>query len=286
MHTVSPGQTTVLNVTALPSGVSVGFQVIRAASGSVAVARTTTGVFERPVGSGNYVLNFVAPVEGDLYLVVIDWTDGALAPETTRVTELQVTTQVQPGSSGLSAIADYVKMRLGGETWKGLSTSVDYGDTFIARAIELVKHQAMANPPASGDEGLLPVLVLDYLGIAAALQLIPAAIDYWGSQHISVSMGNDPTEIVTYANRANLMKDLRDELVRALPAARAAALPLIDAPVTRNDSDLPSIDEIDDYRSTADPRQFPAAEDFPGIVRPADAAGFPTRLPQRSGVRL
>ncbi len=89
-HTTSPGQTTVLTEQGLPTGAVVGFQILKAATGTVAIARTTTGVIERPTGSGNYVLNFIAPVDGDLYLVVSDWSGGVLAPETSRVSELIV----------------------------------------------------------------------------------------------------------------------------------------------------------------------------------------------------
>lgn len=265
MENVNPGQTTILSESGLPSGVAVGFQVIRAANGTVAVAWTNTGVIERPLGSGNYVITFVAPVEGDLYLVVIDWNNGVLTPETTRVVDLKVTSEVLPGTTGLGAVADYVHMLLGGETWKGLTVPTgNYGEGFVVQAIELVKEQIFQDPPAMANEHLLPKRVLHYVAICAALQLIPAAIDFWGSQITSKSVGNDPTEVVTYVNRANLMKDLRDELMRQRVAAQAAALPLIDLPILRDASDGPAIDEDDDmHRATADPRDFPTADEFP-----------------------
>lgn len=275
MQNVSPGQTTILSESGLPSGALVGFQVIRAANGTVAVARTSTGVVERPAGSGNYVIHFVAPVEGDLYLVVVDWSDGILTPETTRVIDLKVTSEVQPGTTGMGAVADYVHMHLGGETWKGLTAPAgNYGEGFVVQAIELVKEQIFQDPPAMANEYLLPRRVLHYVAICAALQLIPAAIDFWGSMETSRSIGNDPTEVVTFVNRANLMKDLRDELLRQRGPAQAAALPLIDLPVLRDASDGPAIDEDDDYRTTDDPRCFPSADDFPQRGLIADAYGL------------
>lgn len=266
MDTANPGQITTLAEAGLPTGATVGFQVIRAASGLVAIARTTAGVIERPVGSGNYVINFNAPPEGDLYLVVVDWTDGVLAPETTRVRDLQVTTTVLPGSSGLGAIADYVLMHLGGETWNALKSSPNYGETQIVLAIETVKARVMATPPPTAVEGDLPALVKDYLGICSALALIPAARDLWGSAELSRVVGDEAKEIVTYVNRANMMDDLAADLMKRLPSAQALAIPLLDTPVLLSVDDGPSIDEEDDCRVTADPRAFPTADEFGSLL--------------------
>lgn len=278
MLTVNPGQTTTLTAAGLPTGVPVGFQVLKAVAGTIAIGRTTTGVFERPAGSGIYVITFVAPAEGDLYLVVMDWTGGVLAPETTRVEDLQVSAQVVSGSSGMGAVADYVRMNLGGETFKGLRNSPDYGAGEITRAIEVVKARVMKTPVATLDEATLPVLVIDYLAILASLELVTAARDFWGSVANQISTGAEQTEIVTYANRAGLVKELRDDLMRRLHEAQRLALPLIANPVLPASVDGPDIDEVEDMRrTTADPRSFPSAEDFP---YPADFVdSTPIRIP-------
>lgn len=275
-----------LTESGLPTGAAVGFQVVKAGSGTVAVARTTLGVTERPAGTGNYVFVFVAPVEGDIYLLVMDWSGGVLAPETTKVRELQVTTQVEPGASGLGAVADYVKMRLGGETWKGLTTDATYGASFVSRAIDIVKARVLKTPPTTADEGTLPALVLDYLGICAALELIPAARDYWGNQLLSLTTGNDPTEQSTYPNRLEMVKDIQADLLARLSQAQAAAIPLIDSPALLTNTQGPAIDEADNMvRVTDDPRDFPPAHAFPGDGRvAADAWGWPPVI--RTGVRL
>lgn len=291
MDTFQPGQTIVITESGLPTGVVVGFQVVKAGSNTVAITRTTTGVIERPAGTGNYVFNFIAPPEGDVYLLVIDWSDGVLAPETSRVRELQVTTQVEPGASGLGAIADYVKMRLGGETWKGLTTDATYGASFVARAIDIVKARVFKVPPATADEGTLSALVLDYLGICAALELIPAAFDYWGNQLLSLTTGNDPTEQSTWPNRMEMVKDIQSDLMARLPQAQQLAIPLIDNLVVLNNTLGPDIDEPDDMqRVTADPRDMPNVLGFPAIPGRRrgpfgpDTIGYPP--PRTSGVRL
>lgn len=257
MQTFTPGSTSIIAETGLPSGESVGYQVLKAATGTVAVPRTTVGVVERPSGSGAYVFTFITPVEGDLYLFVADWSSGVIAPETSRVTEIKISATVDPGSSGLGRVADYVKMYMGGEIWRGLSQGSEYGESFIAQAIALVKARTFATPPDTAGEDALDPRVLSYLGICAALELIPAARDYWGSQYISQSTASDPIEIVTYANRAALVGDLQEDLRSRLAAAAAAAGPIIGDPVVQTTSLGPAIDECSDRKVTDDPRDSP-----------------------------
>lgn len=267
MQTANPGSSTTVTFPGIPSGSVVGFQVLNAATGLVALARTQNGVVERPAGSGNWVAIFNAPVQGDLYLVVADWNNGVLTPATSQVKELQVTTVVAPGSSGLGRVADYVRMRLGGETFKGLTTSTDYGMPFVQQAIDLVKRRVMTNTVATVDEGNLDILILDYLGILASLALIPAARDWWGSQVVAQSTGNDPTEMVTYTDRSKLMDTVRDDLLRRLPEVQALAIPLIGTPRLRLAADGPSIDEDEGKHVLPDPRDFPDSIHFPGPRR-------------------
>lgn len=266
MQTTNPGSTTTVTFSGIPADAVVGFQVLRAASGLVSIARTELGVTQRPPGTGNFVAIFNAPIEGDLYLVVADWSAGVLTPETSQVKELKVETVAQPGSSGLGTVADYVKMRLGGETFKGLAESDDYGMAYISQAIELVKRRVMSNPPAVGDEGSLDILVQDYLGLLGALELIPAARDWWASQVVSTSTGDDPTEIVTFTDRSKMVDTLRDDLLRRLAAAQALAIPLLDAPRLPSGDEGPAIDEDDDFKVTSDPRDFASLADYPEPV--------------------
>lgn len=282
MQNTRPGETTITSFPGLPTGVLVGVQVIKATTGTVAVGRFTLGVAERPAGSGNYVAIYSAPADGDIYLVVADWSGGTLTPETTSIIELKVSTEVQPGDSGLGAIADYAKMHLGGETWKALLDSDNFGAADLTQGINVIKTRAMATPPDTAGESALDPRVLDYLGMLVAIALIPAARDYWGSQQISLTRGDDSSETVTYANRTTMMNALRDDLMRDLPAVRMAALPFMDSPPVEASADGPVIDEDDDCgHVTKDPRRFPRESTFPYHHRfPVDIFG------QRTGVRL
>jgi hypothetical protein len=132
----------------------------------------------------------------------------------------------------------------------------------------------MKTPPAAADEGTLDVLVLDYLGILAALELVPAARDYWMNQLVSESTGDDPTEITTYTDRAKLMDDLRDDLVRRLPQAQALAVPLLNDPRMGDATLGPDIDEANDDRVTMDPRDFDDRDLVGPLVGEPIPAGF------------
>ena len=264
MLTATPGQTLVVTEDGIPSDAVVGFQVLKAASGMVALGRSTNGVVERPTNSGNYVITFVAPAENDLFLIVIDWSDGVLAPETTMVKELQITSSTVAAPSELGSIADHAKLSMGGEIWNGLLNSPNYGSSEIALAVATIKSRIFTVDIPTASESTLPELVLDYLGKLTALQLVPAARDFWANAYISITRGDDSSEVVTYPNRATLIDDLRDDLLRAVRALEPLVIPIIDNPRMIASTNGPAIDEDENsFYVTADPRTFPPAETFP-----------------------
>lgn len=253
----------VVTQSGIPTGQAVGFQVIKAATGSVTIGRTAIGVSERPAGSGNYVATFSAPVEADLYLIVFDWNAGVITPTTSKVEELQVTTSVAMINTGLGEIADYVKAFLGGESFKLLVQSANYGATFVSLAIDVVKNRVMAAPPATVNEGTLPSVVLSYLGKLAALELRMAVYDVWQREVQSQSFGSDPMEIVTYASREAMLKAIFDALLAAIRAEQPLAIELMPNPRLQDSSLGPSINEEANAHVMPDPRSFPRQQDFP-----------------------
>lgn len=265
MLTAGPGQIITISQSGLPTGVSVGYQVVKAATSAVAIGRTTAGVVERPAGSGNYVATFTVPVEVDLYLIVLDWSGGVLAPATTKVEELQVTS-LQPAETGLGAIADSIKVYLGGETFDGIASDSHAGEGTIALAVEAIKARIFTNPPNTAAEELLPRIVLSYLGKVGALELLPSARVFWNSQAQIESIGRsvDSLEITTYPSRQAMLDGLAQDLLAAIRRDWPAVIPFIATPLLRLAEDGPSIDEDDDSRFvTRDPRVFPLEESFP-----------------------
>jgi len=262
----APGSPLTISQSGIPTGQVVGVQVQKAASSTIAIGRFTNGVVERPAGTGNYVATFVTPAEPDLYLIVLDWNNGVLIPTKSIVEELQVSALVAIEETGLGAVADYVRLYLGGETFQGLLDSTKFGSSRVGLAIETVKARVMSSPPATIDEDVLPGVVLSYLAKLAALELMPAARDYWTSIPQSQSTGDDPAESVTYASREQMLDDLASDLLRQIRADEALALSLIVGPILPNTSSGPSIDECDDdldHHVTRDPRHFPREHSFP-----------------------
>lgn len=263
MFEAGPGETITITQSGIPTGQSVGYQVIKAATGSVAIGRTEAGVVERPSGSGNYIATFVVPVEADLYLIVIDWNNGVITTTKSKVEELQVTSAVAQDATGLGLIADYTKTFIGGETFKLLMESESYGPAYISIAIGVVKARVMTTVISTVEEDTLPVVVLSYLGKLAALQLMSAAADIWSDRAQAKSVASDPVEVITYPSREAMLKMCAERLLIGISQEQALALSLMPTARLRSTASGPSIDEEALGRVTPDPRQFPRQHEFP-----------------------
>ncbi len=159
-------------------------------------------------------------------------------------------------------VAAYAKMHLGGDNWDVLVSSTNYGASYVDLMIDAIKRRILRVEVPTASESVLDSRLLNYLGICTALDLISATRSAWAQRTISRSVGNDPQEIETYTDRARRLDDLRDDLMLKLPIIQAAALPFLDQPLVGVGS-RPAIDELDDYKVTNDPRQFPPASSFP-----------------------
>jgi hypothetical protein len=263
MNVVGPGETITIVQSGIPTGEDVGYRVTKAVTGAVAIGRTTTGVVERPAGSGTYVATFVAPVEVDLYLVTLDWNSGILTPNKSVTEELQVTTSAAQVDTGLGEIADYVKTALGGDTFTALLQSPNYGPSHIALAIDIIKNRVMTVPVLTANENTLPSVVLSYLGKLAALELRTAVIDLWADKAQARSFANDPSENVTYASRENMLRLLFDALLAAANKEAKIAIPLLPTPRLEDSSAGAAIDEEANAHVTRDPRLFPRQHEYP-----------------------
>lgn len=266
-YTAQPGALTAVAATGLASGLVMGYRVIKAATQTVAIGRTEVGVEEASPGA--YVASFIAPAEPDLYLVIFDWNGGVLEELTSVTYDFIVQGMAMVEDTGFGRIADYARLSLGGETWKGLHDDPNYGPETILLAVEAVKARTMSSPPATANETDLLKPVLSYLGKLVALELLPAARVWWGNQLTSQVTGDDPREIVTWANRDRMLDALQDMLLRQIRAEAPLALELLPGPVLRSVDDGPQIDEDDQsHYVTEDPREFPSIAEFPVHAHP------------------
>lgn len=245
------------------SGTPIGVQIRRASNGTVVSGRTTSGIVEEPVASGTYEVTGTAPAELGEYLVLVDWNAGVIESDTSEARELTVAVSIPLVISEFGLVADATKSHMG-ETFDGLVSSEHYGSGYVMRKIDVIKQRVLNSPPDVEDEDTLHKLVIDYLGKLAAIDLMPAAIDYWARQAQTDSTGSDPTETVSYPDRLEAMKQLQEELLRQTRRDEIVVTPLLEDPRTR-DAVLvgPAIDEVDDCKVTAEPRFFPRYDDFP-----------------------
>jgi hypothetical protein len=140
-------------------------------------------------------------------------------------------------------------------TWDALAIDARFGEPRLQDAIDLVKESVFGVVLAPAAESSYPLLVLDYAAKLVALQLIPAGIDYWMNQEISVS-ATGTNENTTYESRVAALEKLRDQLItetRGL-AADVAALVGYRRPLSKS---LPRNSDIDTPFLTPSPSEFP-----------------------------
>jgi hypothetical protein len=100
--------------------------------------------------------------------------------------------------------------------WDFLSDLADYGDRELLEKVEFVKSIAYAGAaPTVDQEDSLDRRVIDYLGKRAAIEIIPAAIDFWSNQVIMQS-ARDPQAVWGFPDR---IKALENKLIYLRRAA-------------------------------------------------------------------
>jgi hypothetical protein len=81
-------------------------------------------------------------------------------------------------------------------------------------------------------EDLYPLIVINYVAKLVAIELIPAGIDYWRSEPITVS-ATGTNENTTYSDPVVALQQLREDLLAETSREWELVKPLIDFPVSR-----------------------------------------------------
>lgn len=144
-------------------------------------------------------------------------------------------------------------------TWDALLNDADkYGPVSLQRRIDYVK-AVVFGPLAFSEENETnyDVLTQEYLAKLAALQLIPAGIEFWSNSSLSVStQGYAGAEHATYPDRARMLEQLREQLLMEV-----RDLGELIAPYTRRRSSSPRVNTSADDMITEDPQSF----ELPGV---------------------
>jgi hypothetical protein len=140
-------------------------------------------------------------------------------------------------------------------TWDALEGDSRYGDELLATALDIAREAVLGKQPTADDEQLLPMIVVDYVAKVAAIEMIPAGIDYWMSQTIAVvTTGTNESE--TYTDRAAMLRQLGQDLL-AETRAKAADIAAIVNYHTPSGVSRPLLNTIDDVLLTPSPQEFP-----------------------------
>jgi hypothetical protein len=191
----------------------------------------------RPVDSSQLTVNAAATItSAALGTVSYQWVAGDTATEgeyrawwkiTTSTSAIIQTPEfrvyvdgVGPGEANpLGEIASQVQQVMP-VTWSALSKDSRYGDRMLATRINYVKYKLFSTVvSATMESTAYNPLLLDYVAKEAALQIIPAGIDYWMEQHITSST-NGTSEAVSYPDRIRHLEKLQEWLFKEVAELR------------------------------------------------------------------
>lgn len=129
-----------------------------------------------------------------------------------------------------------------------------YGDPELSRKVETVKLNILRATVPVGDEESLDLRVIDYIGKAAALEIIEAAIDIWSDRIVSQSTPRGDGEVHTFPDRIAALERKKKRLEEWLAKNSTLIGEIIGHPLTRV-SRGPEIDDVELIT--------PGLEDFP-----------------------
>lgn len=139
-------------------------------------------------------------------------------------------------------------------TWDALENDPRYGSDLLATALEIAREAVLGKQPTDEEEGLLPRIVIDYVAKVAAIEMIPAGIDYWMSETIAVvTTGTNESE--TYTDRAAMLRELRLDLL-AETRSKADDIAAIVNYHTPSGVSRPLLNTVDDVLLTPSPQEF------------------------------
>lgn len=129
-----------------------------------------------------------------------------------------------------------------------------FGEDRMQEKIDLIKEKVFGEVVDPDDEGTTYTRrQLDFAAKCIAIEIIPAAIDFWRSKPISKALTGKPNETVTWEARLNNLRQQRIDLMAEVAALEGEVL---DSPILKK-TGIPGFAPDQDLL-TPDPWQFPA----------------------------
>lgn len=138
--------------------------------------------------------------------------------------------------------------------WDALRRYDQYGDVGLQEKVETVKLSILNSVITAEAEGALDRRVIDYIAKNVAIEIIPAAIDYWTNQIVSQTTPQGG-EIATYPDRIAALRKTQEYLLARADKLKLTIETLVGAPISHV-PDAPMVD-------TVGPFITPGLEDFP-----------------------
>lgn len=144
-------------------------------------------------------------------------------------------------------------------TWDRL---IAFDDEMVQTIIDDVKYQLFGTVISPGSEATTYTnLVLEYTGKLVAIAIIPAAVDYWMNQPVSlVTTGTEETE--SYPDRIAALWELQERLMAQAKALEADVFEETEI-VTRATLGTPLVSDAGKDLVTSDPGAFQRAFELP-----------------------
>lgn len=126
----------------------------------------------------------------------------------------------------MGAIADRAKAYIP-FTWKGLSADSAYGTTMLQGRINRAKYEVLGTGyPVENAEVTLPENQIEHIAKRAVVKVIPAGIEYWMNQPITVAT-TGTNEVVSYESRIQELRRLFEILTGEIAVEEPTVTPIL-----------------------------------------------------------
>lgn len=125
-------------------------------------------------------------------------------------------------------------------TWDALEKSSNYGDSLLQERIETVKLTVFGAQVAVDDEASYDIRIIEFIAKLVAIQVIPAGVDYWLSQHETFT-ATGVQETASYPDRVKALWEIYAKLQAQIVEDREIIDELLD--VTTNTRPLIGVPE-------------------------------------------
>ncbi len=142
-------------------------------------------------------------------------------------------------------------------TFDALKKDKRVGDVPLQQAIDLCKEVITGLVVDPTQEVTYPLLVIDFIAKCAVIEMIPAGIDFWMNQSMSID-STGTNEHVSYVDRAKQLEDLRDKLIEETRLKSLQVAKLLDY-YQDDGTAVPQMTSasINPYHLTPSPEEFP-----------------------------